>query len=38
LPVLHSPRDTLSAVHADYLYESYHVTAVFLAYIDEILD
>lgn len=38
LPVIHSPRDNLAAVNVDYLYESYRVAAVYLAYIDQTLD
>lgn len=38
LPVLHSRRDNLAAINVDYLYESYRVVAVYLAYIDQSLD
>jgi peptidase M28-like protein len=37
LPVLHSRRDKLAAINVDYLYESYRVVAVYLAYIDQAL-
>jgi Zn-dependent M28 family amino/carboxypeptidase len=37
LPVLHSRRDQLAAINVDYLYESYRVVAVYLAYIDQTL-
>lgn len=37
-PVLHSRRDDLTAINLDYLYESYHVVAVYLAYIDQALE
>ena len=38
LPALHSRRDNLTAINVDYLYESYCVVAVYLAYIDQSLD
>ena len=38
LPVLHSPRDNLAAINVDYLYDSYRVVGVYLAYIDQTLD
>jgi aminopeptidase-like protein len=38
LPILHSPRDTLAAVHLDELFESYRVVAEYLAFIDGLLD
>jgi hypothetical protein len=34
ITVLHSPKDTLSAVHMDDFYESYHLIAEYLAYLD----
>ncbi|MGH9502050.1 MAG: M28 family metallopeptidase [Terriglobales bacterium] len=36
-PLLHSRKDNLTAINLDYLYESYHVVAVYLAYIDQAL-
>jgi len=36
-PLLHSRKDNLAAINLDYLYESYHVVAVYLAYIDQAL-
>ena len=38
LHVLHSRRDNLEAINVGYLYESYRVAGVFLAYIDQTLD
>jgi hypothetical protein len=38
LNVLHSRRDNLDAINVDYLYESYRVVGIYLAYIDQILD
>ena len=37
LPVLHSRRDKLAAINVDYLYESYRLVSVYLAYIDQAL-
>lgn len=37
-PILHSRRDNLAAINIDYLYESYHVLTVYLAYIDQALE
>ena len=34
LPILHSDRDQLSAVHLEHLYESYKLIAAYLAYLD----
>ena len=38
LPVLHSRRDNLGAINVDYLYESYRILGIYLAYIDQTLD
>lgn len=37
LPILHSPNDRLSAIRMDDYYGSYHLIAVYLAYLDEVL-
>jgi hypothetical protein len=36
-PILHSPRDQLSAIDHDRYYEAYHLIAVYLAYLDATL-
>lgn len=36
-PILHSPRDRLSAIKMDDYYDSYHLIAAYLAYLDGIL-
>lgn len=38
LPILHSPRDNLSALRLDDYYASYRLMAAYLAYIDTMLD
>jgi len=38
LKVLHSGRDNLSAIRADDYYDSYHLIAGYLAYVDKLLD
>ncbi|HUO29520.1 MAG TPA: M28 family peptidase [Bryobacteraceae bacterium] len=38
LAVLHSPHDTIHAIHPDYYYESYRLLAYYLAFIDQRLD
>jgi hypothetical protein len=38
LSVLHSRRDNLTAINVGYLYESYRVAGIYLAYIDQTLD
>lgn len=37
IPVLHSPNDTLSAIKMNYFYDSYHLIAEYLAYLDGVL-
>jgi Iap family predicted aminopeptidase len=37
-PILHSPRDQLSAIDHDRYYDAYHLVAVYLAYLDATLD
>jgi hypothetical protein len=38
LHILHSPRDNLSALRLDDYYDSYHLIAAYLAYLDTLLD
>jgi Zn-dependent M28 family amino/carboxypeptidase len=38
LPVLHSNRDSLQAIHPDDYYAAYRVVALYLAYLDSALD
>ena len=38
LPILHSRKDNLSAIHLDDYYSSYRLLAAYLAYLDETLD
>jgi hypothetical protein len=38
LPIINTPRDDLTAIHLDKLYEAYTVITEYLAYIDEVLD
>jgi len=38
LQILHSPRDNLSALRLDDYYDSYHLMAAYLAYLDTLLD
>jgi hypothetical protein len=38
LSILHTPRDNLSALKLDAYYDSYHLIAVYLAYLDTLLD
>lgn len=38
LVIINSPRDDLTAVHMDRLYESYTIITEYLAYLDEVLD
>jgi hypothetical protein len=37
-PILHSPKDNMSAIHFDYLYDSYRLTAAYLNYLDKVLN
>lgn len=37
LPILHSPKDKLAAIHMDDYYDSYHLIAEYLAYLDATL-
>ena len=37
LSILHSSRDDLKAVQADYYYDAYRLTAFYLAYLDNVL-
>ncbi|HKO05841.1 MAG TPA: M28 family peptidase [Candidatus Acidoferrales bacterium] len=37
-PILHSKKDSLTAVHLDDLYESYRLAARYLSYLDQVLD
>ena len=36
--ILHSSRDNLSAMNLDYYYDTYHLVAVYLVYLDHFLD
>jgi peptidase M28-like protein len=36
-PILHSPSDTLAAIKMSYYYDSYKLTAEYLAYLDDVL-
>jgi len=38
ISIVHSNKDKLSAVHADSLYDSYHLVAAYLAFLDQVLD
>lgn len=38
LHILHSPRDNLSALRLDDYYDSYHLMAAYIAYLDTLLD
>jgi hypothetical protein len=38
LRILHSPRDNLSALQLDQYYDSYHLMAAYLSYLDVLLD
>ncbi len=38
LPILHSPRDQMAAIHIPEYYDSYRLIAAYLAYLDEVLD
>ena len=38
LQILHTPRDNLSALRLDDYYDSYHLMAAYLAYLDTLLD
>ena len=38
VPILHSDSDNLSAIRVDDYYDSYHLIAVYLAYLDGKLD
>ena len=38
LSVIHTERDTLSAIRADDYYDSYHLIAEYLAYLDARLE
>ena len=38
VPILHSVSDNLSAIRVDDYYDSYHLIAVYLAYLDGKLD
>jgi hypothetical protein len=37
LPVLHSKRDTIKELHPDDYYDTYHLVAGYLAYLDTVL-
>ena len=38
LPLIHHPSDQVSAIHAEDYYTAYHLAAVYLAYLDSVLD
>jgi acetylornithine deacetylase/succinyl-diaminopimelate desuccinylase-like protein len=37
-PTLHTSKDTLAAIHPDLLYQSYRLTAAYLAFLDQVLE